>query len=57
MKIKIYILVFLLVGGSMLFGQQQTVFTNYLVNQYLYNPAYAGVWTELRLMPDIVISG
>lgn len=43
MKIKTYILVLLLVGGSVLFGQQQTLFTNYLVNQYLYNPAYAGV--------------
>jgi type IX secretion system PorP/SprF family membrane protein len=24
-------------------AQQQTVYTNYLLNQYLYNPAYAGV--------------
>lgn len=27
-----------------LISQQQTVYTNYLLNQYLYNPAYAGVY-------------
>ncbi len=26
------------------FGQQQTLFTNFINNQYLYNPAYAGVF-------------
>lgn len=27
-----------------LISQQQTVYTNYLLNQFLYNPAYAGVY-------------
>ncbi|PBQ34748.1 hypothetical protein CNR22_24220 [Sphingobacteriaceae bacterium] len=43
MKIKVYIclVVFLSMGAS--FAQQQTLYTSYLMNQYIYNPAYAGV--------------
>lgn len=40
-KLKITLLLF---GFSLAaFSQQQTVFSNFLVYQYLYNPAYAGV--------------
>ena len=43
MIIKVYISVLLLVSVGFVYGQQQTLYTNYLMNQYLYNPAYAGV--------------
>jgi type IX secretion system PorP/SprF family membrane protein len=42
-KIKLCItgIFFVFIGHT--YGQQQTLYTNYLLNQYLYNPAYAGV--------------
>lgn len=43
MKIKVYITVLSLVLLGKAYGQQQTLYTNYLMNQYVYNPAYAGV--------------
>lgn len=43
MKIKKHITVVLLLVLSLAKGQQQTLYTNYLMNQYIYNPAYAGV--------------
>jgi len=43
MNVKTYIVIFLSVGLKSVLAQQQTVYTNYLLNQYLYNPAYAGV--------------
>jgi type IX secretion system PorP/SprF family membrane protein len=43
MKIKGYIIVGMLALSAFAVAQQQTLYTNYLLNQYLYNPAYAGV--------------
>jgi type IX secretion system PorP/SprF family membrane protein len=43
MKIK-YIIYFLLVFSVAAKAQQQTLFTNILINPYLYNPAYAGAY-------------
>lgn len=46
MKFKNYLyLLFAVALAGASFAQQQTVFTNILLNQYLYNPAYAGVDT------------
>lgn len=51
MKLRIYIVVFVMIGLKPVLAQQQTVYSSYLLNQYLYNPAYAGVHqgTELNL--------
>ncbi|MBL7900734.1 MAG: type IX secretion system membrane protein PorP/SprF [Bacteroidia bacterium] len=38
-----YIVLILLCGTHLMRSQQQTVYTSYLLNPYLYNPAYAGV--------------
>jgi type IX secretion system PorP/SprF family membrane protein len=43
MKMKKYITVLCVLFIGFTYGQQQTLYTNYLLNQYLYNPAYAGV--------------
>ena len=40
---KFWILVCLFSGSGISFAQQQTLFTNFLLHPYLYNPAYAGV--------------
>ena len=42
MKIKLYTLIILMFCYSFISGQQQTLFTNITLHQYLYNPAYAG---------------
>jgi type IX secretion system PorP/SprF family membrane protein len=42
MKIKLYTLFILMLCYSFSKGQQQTLFTNFTLHQYLYNPAYAG---------------
>src|SRR4051812_13042017 len=42
MKIKLYTLFILMLCCTFLSAQQQTLFTNFILNQYLYNPAYAG---------------
>ncbi|MEI8136957.1 MAG: type IX secretion system membrane protein PorP/SprF, partial [Bacteroidota bacterium] len=42
MKIKLYTLFILMLFYSFFKGQQQTLFTNITLHQYLYNPAYAG---------------
>lgn len=42
MKLKLPFLLFCLLLLSVAKGQQQGVFTNILLNPYLYNPAYAG---------------
>ncbi|MDX2171746.1 MAG: type IX secretion system membrane protein PorP/SprF [Bacteroidota bacterium] len=44
MKLNKYIIYFLLVFSLTSYAQQQTLFTNILINQYLYNPAYAGTF-------------
>ncbi len=44
MTLKKYIVYLLLVFATITQAQQQTLFTNILVNQYLYNPAYAGAF-------------
>ena len=44
MLFKKYILYLLLFVATANFAQQQTLFTNILINKYLYNPAYAGVY-------------
>lgn len=51
MKVLQYILIFIGVGLTSALAQQQSVYSNYLLNQYLYNPAYAGVnkGTEFNL--------
>jgi type IX secretion system PorP/SprF family membrane protein len=36
----------------MTFSQQQTLFTNIILNQYLYNPAYAGVFKGIEVNAD-----
>ncbi len=38
-----YIVLIILLSLSLMRAQQQTVYTSYLLNPYLYNPAYAGV--------------
>src|SRR6218665_2045393 len=43
MKIRLYISAALVSLMGFAYGQQQTLYTNYLMNQYLYNPAYSGV--------------
>ncbi len=43
MKKNLNITFLFLALAGLLVAQQQTLYTNYLVNQYLYNPAYAGV--------------
>jgi len=43
MKVKVHIAVIMFAWAGFVYGQQQTLYTNYLMNQYLYNPAYAGV--------------
>jgi|GEM_PF-28050 len=43
MKIRVYIVLMFLGRAGFTSGQQQTLYTNYLMNQYIYNPAYAGV--------------
>jgi type IX secretion system PorP/SprF family membrane protein len=43
MNKKFYIAVSFLMCVTFAHAQQQTLYTNYLLNQYLYNPAYAGV--------------
>jgi len=48
MRTKLYIAFCLLCFGSVL-GQQQTLFTNIILNQYLYNPAYAGVYKGIEV--------
>ncbi|MBA2612235.1 MAG: type IX secretion system membrane protein PorP/SprF [Bacteroidetes bacterium] len=42
MKIKLYTLFVLMLCYSFFNAQQQTLFTNITLHQYLYNPAYAG---------------
>ena len=42
MKTKLYTLLILMFCCSIIKAQQQTLFTNFVLNQYLYNPAYAG---------------
>jgi type IX secretion system PorP/SprF family membrane protein len=42
MRSRLNIIVLFLLSVA-LYGQQQTLYTNYLMHQYLYNPAYAGV--------------
>jgi len=44
MQFKKYIFYIFLCAASFTYAQQQTLFTNILVNQYLYNPAYAGAF-------------
>ena len=44
MNFKKYIIYVLLIFSVATFAQQQTLFTNILINQYLYNPAYAGAF-------------
>lgn len=41
-KAQIIIVLLILVTGAA-YSQQQTLYTNYLMNQFIYNPAYAGV--------------
>lgn len=41
-KISIYFLLSALLCSTVAFSQQQTLFTNVMLNPYLYNPAYAG---------------
>lgn len=48
MKLKFFITISVFSCG-LLFGQQQTLFTNYMLNQYLYNPAYAGVFKGIEV--------
>src|SRR5688572_16395144 len=36
------IIMICLLSGGFVSAQQQTLFSNYLLNPYLYNPAYAG---------------
>lgn len=42
MKSKIYIILGLVFCFNLFFAQQQTLFTNITMHQYLYNPAFAG---------------
>lgn len=42
MKIKLYTLLIIMFCHSFVEAQQQTLFTNITLHQYLYNPAYAG---------------
>jgi type IX secretion system PorP/SprF family membrane protein len=49
MSIKKHIFSLLICICLTSFGQQQPLFTNILVNQYLYNPAYAGVYKGLEV--------
>ncbi|MBS1652176.1 MAG: type IX secretion system membrane protein PorP/SprF [Bacteroidetes bacterium] len=45
-KYFLHITLFLLLSNAVpFFGQQQSLFTSIITNQYLYNPAYAGVNT------------
>ena len=43
MKITKYITILFVMSAAFAVAQQQSLYTNYLLNQYLYNPAYAGV--------------
>ena len=49
MKHKIYLVLLLFLMVDLTFGQQQSLFTNILMNPYLYNPAYAGSNKTLQL--------
>lgn len=44
MRLNKYIFYLFLVFSVAAYAQQQTLFTNILINQYLYNPAYAGAF-------------
>src|SRR5690606_3583730 len=48
---KRYIIVFLILTNSPLFAQQKAQFTQYIMNQYLLNPALSGIenYTDLKL--------
>ena len=47
---KIFTLIaFLLITGSSLFAQQDAMFTKYMFNSLVYNPAYAGAKDHLAI--------
>lgn len=48
MRTKIFIAV-LLFFASVSFAQQQTLYSNIILNQYVYNPAYAGVYKGVEI--------
>lgn len=48
MRTNIYIgFLMLLISAS--FAQQQTLYSNFILNQYIYNPAYAGVYKGVEI--------